>query len=182
MKLADDGSLTTVPDPAENREFHTYGAEILAVADGTVVGILDGVPENSPYSREMPIPMTRKNMPGNHIILDIGSQRFAFYAHLQPGSLLVEVGDFVEKGKPIALLGNSGRSDAPHLHFHIAGSADLYAADGRSFVFEAFDWIGSRDLLEMVNNSDATWNPGTVPPRSRIKEIPKSDSVIRFQD
>ena len=182
IKLADDGSLTTVPDPGENREFHTYGAEVLAVADGTVVGILDGVPENSPFLREMPIPMTRENMPGNHIILDIGSQRFAFYAHLQPGSLLVEVGDFVEKGQTIALLGNSGRSDAPHLHFHIAGSADLYAADGQPFVFEAFDWIGSRDLLEMVNNSDATWSPGTVPPRNCIEEMPMSDSVIRFRD
>jgi murein DD-endopeptidase MepM/ murein hydrolase activator NlpD len=174
--------MTTVADPEENREFFTYGAEILAVADGKVVKVLDGIPENEPFSRQMPVPMTPDNMPGNHIVLELASGQFAFYAHLVPGSILVGEGDFVKKGQPIATLGNSGRSDAPHLHFHIAGSAHLRAADGLPFSCEAFEYLGNRDLLEMVNDSDAPWSPDPVRSSGRFEEMPRSDSVIRFGD
>ncbi|MCE5317538.1 MAG: M23 family metallopeptidase [Parachlamydia sp.] len=51
------------------------------------------------------------------VFIDIGHVRFAFYAHFQPESLKVKMGEKVERGQVIALLGNSGNSDAPHLHF-----------------------------------------------------------------
>ncbi|MGH6866310.1 MAG: M23 family metallopeptidase [Methyloceanibacter sp.] len=35
---------------------------------------------------------------------------------MQPGSLKVKVGDKVTTGQLIGLLGNSGNTDAPHLH------------------------------------------------------------------
>lgn len=39
-------------------------------------------------------------------------------AHLLINSMKVKVGDSVVKGQPIALVGNSGYSKAPHLHIH----------------------------------------------------------------
>ena len=42
---------------------------------------------------------------------------YAFYAHLQPGSLKVKVGDKVRRGQVLGLIGNSGNSTEPHLHF-----------------------------------------------------------------
>jgi len=54
---------------------------------------------------------------GNLIILQHKSGYQTFYGHNQV--LLVEPGERVLQGQPIALLGNSGRSSAPHLHFEI---------------------------------------------------------------
>ena len=38
---------------------------------------------------------------------------------MQPGSLKVKVGDTVKTGQVLGLLGNSGNTDSPHLHFHV---------------------------------------------------------------
>jgi murein DD-endopeptidase MepM/ murein hydrolase activator NlpD len=54
---------------------------------------------------------------GNLIILYHGNGFITYYGHNQ--SLLVTRNSLVKKGDPIALVGNSGQSSAPHLHFEI---------------------------------------------------------------
>ena len=54
---------------------------------------------------------------GNVIILHHGEGLFSLYGHNE--RLLVRERDFVRRGMSIALLGNSGRSSGPHLHFEI---------------------------------------------------------------
>ena len=46
---------------------------------------------------------------GNHVVVDIGDGRFAFYAHMQPGSVRVKVGDKVKTGQVLGLLGIAAR-------------------------------------------------------------------------
>jgi hypothetical protein len=46
-----------------------------------------------------------------------GQPLWTLYAHLQVA--LVQEGDIVEAGQPIALSGNTGRSTGPHLHYEI---------------------------------------------------------------
>lgn len=41
------------------------------------------------------------------------------YFHLEPGSLLVDVGERVERGQPLARSGNTGYTTTPHLHFGV---------------------------------------------------------------
>lgn len=52
---------------------------------------------------------------GYHIIIDHNIYLSSVYAHLD--ILLVEIGDEVIMGQPIGLMGNTGLSSGPHLHF-----------------------------------------------------------------
>jgi hypothetical protein len=115
----DDQGRYAVDDRSKNTNWVGYGADVLAVADGTVVAIKDGIIENTAMSETMATPVTRATIAGNYIVLDIGHDIYAVYAHLIPEHLKVAIGDKVKKGQVIGLLGNSGNSDAPHLHFHL---------------------------------------------------------------
>lgn len=54
---------------------------------------------------------------GNMVIINHGNGFYTHYAHAM--QLLVSQGQRVKRGHPIALLGSSGISSAPHLHFEI---------------------------------------------------------------
>ena len=79
-------------------------------------------------------------------MVDIGNQKFAFFAHVQPGSLRVHVGDRVKKGQVIALLGNSGNSTEPHLHFHVsdalASGTTTLGSEGLPYAFPELTLVG----------------------------------------
>lgn len=59
---------------------------------------------------------------GRVLTLDHGDGIETFYGHNQ--ELLVGVGDSVLAGERIALLGSTGRSSAPHLHFEVRVDGD----------------------------------------------------------
>ena len=54
---------------------------------------------------------------GNLVVLDHGNGFSSMYGHND--AVLVHEGDLVARGEPIARLGNTGRSSAPHLHFEV---------------------------------------------------------------
>lgn len=54
---------------------------------------------------------------GNVVAVDHGHGIVTLYAHNEKN--LVKVGDEVRKGSPIALVGSTGRSTGPHLHFEV---------------------------------------------------------------
>jgi murein DD-endopeptidase len=123
-------------DKGLNANWYDFGTEVLAVADATVSAAHDGIPENEP-SDIRAVPITLDTVGGNYLILDLGAGRYALYAHLQPGSARVKVGDKVHRGQVLALLGNTGNSDAPHLHFHIADTNSPLGAEGLPYSFAA---------------------------------------------
>src|SRR5690606_29958176 len=111
IRIGDNGRL--VKDDANvNESYFGYGAELLAVADGEVVEIKDRIPENRPTAGVMATRITVDTIAGNYVLLDIGEVS-VLYAHMQPGSIEVEVGDKVRRGEVLGRLGNSGNSDAP---------------------------------------------------------------------
>ena len=118
-------------DATKNSSYLSYGSEVLAVADGTVVSLLDGLAENTPDAPTRAAPMTLENMGGNYVILDIGQQQYAFYAHLQTNSLRVKLGDRVHRGQVLALVGDSGNATGPAPAFPNLGS-QLRARHGRA--------------------------------------------------
>jgi murein DD-endopeptidase MepM/ murein hydrolase activator NlpD len=118
------GDLSHKGTGRRNEDYFVYGKEILAAASGTVVTAIDGVPDNKPGSMNVLCAV------GNCLIIDQGSNEYAVYAHLKPGSLRVHRGDKVRTGQVLGLCGNSGNSSEPHLHFHLQDSAILQDGAG----------------------------------------------------
>jgi hypothetical protein len=123
-------------DKTKPESYPGFGAEIHAVADGTVVAVLDGLPEQVPGESPSGLPL--EQYAGNHVVQDIGGGNYALYAHLETGSIKVKVGDRVSSGQVIALLGNTGNTDGPHLHFHVMSTPDPLRSDGLPFVLSSF--------------------------------------------
>ena len=172
VQLREDGRTFT-GDRLKNENYRCYGTEALAVADGLVAAIKDGIPENVPGANSRAVPITLETVGGNYVILDLGQGRYAFYAHLQPGSLKVKQGDRVKRGQVLGLVGNSGNSTEPHLHFHISNANSPLASEGLPYVFESFEQQGK----------GFGWKPapGDAAPQKRMMEIPLQNAVVRFE-
>jgi hypothetical protein len=128
-------------DGSRVEQWYGYGAELLAVADGTVVHVRDGMPEESPNQPPANV-RTTADYQGNSVVLEIRPGVFAVYAHLQPGSVRVKVGDQVTAGQVLGLLGNTGNSSAPHLHFGIQDGPEILTSNSLPFVFDRYTLQG----------------------------------------
>lgn len=167
-------------DPSKNANWYPYGAEVLAVADAVVVDVKDGIPENDPTADEKAIPITIETAPGNYIIIDLGDGHFAFYAHLQTNSLRVKVSDKVRRGQTLALLGNSGNADAPHLHFHVTNGNSPLGAEGIPYVFASFEVLGVIESLKVLVNGEGWKATPRAKADKRRFELPIRYAVVSF--
>ena len=125
-------------------QYYGFGEDVLAVADGTVVYIHDGMPDETPTV--LMVPKSKSDYGGNNVILKLAPNVFAWYAHLRQDSLRVKVGDAVKAGAPIAKLGNTGPSLGPHLHFGLLDKPDPIAGRSLPFVFDSFTLDGAIDF------------------------------------
>jgi hypothetical protein len=128
-------------DASLAKNYLGYGKDIYSVDDGTVVDVLDGLPDvEKIYSAP---PATIPTMAGNYVIVDIGNKKYACYAHLLPGSVRVKKGDVVKEGQVLGQMGNSGNSDLPHLHFQVVtGTPSFLGAEGYPHMYRSLDLIG----------------------------------------
>ncbi len=159
-------------DKLDNKNYRCYGVEALAVADGIVVAVKDGIPENVPGINSRAVPITLDTVGGNHVIIDLRNGRYAFYAHLQPGKIPVKVGDKVKRGQPVGLVGNSGNSTEPHLHFHVSDANSPLGSDGVPYIFPSFE----------VQGNGWGWKPAgpNAATERRTNEMPLENEVVRF--
>lgn len=155
-----------------NANYYAYGEDALAVMDGVVTATKDSIPENVPGPTSRAVPITLETVGGNYVIIDIGGGRYAFFAHLQPGSLRVRTGDRVRRGQVLGLVGNSGNSTEPHLHFHLADGTTPLGAEGLPYAHESFEIVGRcRSLLGGCAATAA---------EMRRRETPLANVIIRF--
>lgn len=163
-------------DPKDNRSYICYGSDVLAVADGTVVEIKDGIVENVP-NQPPAVPITLETVAGNHIDLDLGGGVYAMYAHLQPGSLKVKLGDRVKRGQVIALLGNTGNSTEPHLHFQLMDRNSPLISEGLPYKLPEYT-IAKRLAGDFESTPTATDLPA---PELHRQEIPLEMQLVNFK-
>jgi murein DD-endopeptidase MepM/ murein hydrolase activator NlpD len=143
----DGGGLSHKGDGTRFEDYYAYGADVLAVADGRVVGTANDQLEDPTAmqqpneSQEAYFARLQKDqgerlakgaaaIAGNYVKIDHGQNEYSFYAHLQPGSVPVHVGHQVHAGDVIGKLGSSGNSTEPHLHFHVCDAPDLLLCSG----------------------------------------------------
>jgi murein DD-endopeptidase len=174
----DEQGNTFKGDRSKNANFIAYGKEALAVADGIVVQTKDGIPENTGGPLSRAVPVTLETVGGNHVVLEIGPKQYAFYAHLQPGSLRVRVGDRVRRGQVLGLVGNSGNSTEPHLHFHIV---DAIAPGTSTLGAEGIPYALTFDLIGRCQFSGTVRCARNAPLEVR-DGIPLQNQLVRFRD
>lgn len=132
----DETGQTYRGNPALNQSYFCYGKDLIAVGDGKVVHAGDGLRENVPHSGGLAIELSLETVQGNYAVIDIGNGRYACYAHMIPGSVLVKPGGLVRRGDPIGKVGNSGNSSEPHLHIHVTDGPSFVGANGVPYVFD----------------------------------------------
>jgi len=161
-------------DGNANTDYAYFGHPVRAVADGTVVGLRDGMEESIPMA---PVTTVKKpeDYAGNYIILKIAPSVYAFYAHFQPGSLKVKVGDTVAAGTVIGALGNTGNSTAPHLHFGLIDRPDFLTGEGLPFVISRFTVTGK------ITGGD--FSTAKITPENRTVEnaYPLLDGIATYE-
>jgi murein DD-endopeptidase MepM/ murein hydrolase activator NlpD len=171
LQLYPDGKSYS-GDAKDNKNYRAYGAEVHAVADGVVTEVKDGIPQNVPGIDSRAVEITLETIGGNHVIMQIGDRLFAFYAHMQPGSLRVKVGDHVRRGQVLGVLGNSGNSTEPHLHFDLCDASSMLACEGMPYALAAFEVQGKGWGWKSSESKAA--------PEKREMEIPLEGDVVRF--
>lgn len=181
IRLGPDGSLFH-GYAKSNDNFYGYGAEVLAVADARVSDLRDGVPDNVGVTARSSRVVTVDSAVGNYLILDLGGGRFALYAHLQPGTLKVKLGDDVKAGQVLARLGNSGNSDAPHLHFQLTDGNSPMASEGIPYELQVFTQLGVLGDQEAGLDKGQAWQPKTQErPVVHRAEFPIDKAIVNFQ-
>jgi hypothetical protein len=160
-----------------------FGKEAIAVADATVSSIVDNISEGTPGS--YPTNIDPASADGNAVILDLGQHRYAMYAHLQPGSIKVHQGDKVRTGQVLALVGNTGNSLVPHLHFQLMDQPSSLASNGLPYEIDNFE-VTSKVISTAAFDqaeSDGTPVPHTIlTPSLHVKKaLPLDQLIINFR-
>lgn len=167
----------------ENKNWHTYGLELISVADGIVVDVKDDIIENEPLAEEVAVHITRETIGGNYVIIDIGNDIYAFYGHLIPNSLKVNIGDKVKKGQVIGLLGNSGNSDLPHLHFHLESKSNIFfGGEGMPYHIKEFIKLKNYSAEEVSSLFHSNHVPlDSLKPIEKNNELPIGYGLIEIK-
>jgi hypothetical protein len=181
-QLDDQGRIFHGPATDAN-SYTIYGKEVFAVADGKVASVMDGLPNQTPGQYPTNIPIEQAD--GNSVVLDLGGGRYALYAHLQPGHIRVHSGDTVKRGEVLGLVGNSGNSVAPHLHFHMMSAASPLAANGLPYEIDSYRVTATSPGTKAFDEAEAKGTRLEVtpltPPRQVTNGLPLDQLIISFQ-
>jgi hypothetical protein len=182
MRLDDKGRMVH-GDPADVHNYASYGADVLAVADGKVVSTLNDLDDQVPGKLPDPKTINIENVDGNHVVLDLGNGVFAFYAHMQKHSITVAPGDRVKRGQVLGQLGNTGNSSAPHLHFHLMDGPSVLGSSGIPYVIDSFAFAGQipEEKFAAAPGVEGDWSEGLLhTPSSRDKQFPMDLTIADF--
>ncbi|MBI4869572.1 MAG: urea transporter [Candidatus Wallbacteria bacterium] len=128
--VTDDTGATFRNEGLELEDYFAYRKPVLSPVRGRVVRVIDDLPDN-PLGT-----VDRAQSWGNAVVIRDERGFAVELSHLAPKSVIVRVGDWVERGALLGLCGNSGHSPQPHIHVQVQATDDVGAATlPFSFVF-----------------------------------------------
>ena len=92
------------------------GYPVYAALGGTVIAVQDGN-----FDRDTAF----STNPANYVEIDDGNGWETIYYHFMANSIAVKVGETVTSGQVLGLVGSSGDSTDPHLHFEVHHNGDV---------------------------------------------------------
>jgi len=146
-------------DCTRNDDYSCFGVPVRSVSDGEVIGVRNDMPDERPSMIQSANIKTPFDYGGNFVYVRIRSDLYAFYGHLQPGSVTVKPGDKVKTGTVLGKLGNSGNTSAPHLHFGLLDRPDVLVSNSLPFVIDKLTITGR---LKAGEPGQASIEPKTV--------------------
>jgi Peptidase family M23 len=178
-----DGQGRIYNGPQQKLESYTiFGKPVLAVTDGVVVAVIDGLPEQTPG--KYPTNISLNEADGNSVILDLGEQRYAMYAHMQTGSIKVHKGEQVKVGQVIGLVGNTGNSLVPHLHFQVTAGPSSLASNGLPYEIRDFEVVGKTPGTKAFDEAEEKGTPLPTTPMKPVQQLkgalPLDQLIISF--
>jgi hypothetical protein len=132
----DEQGRIYIGDPKNPASYIIYGKPTYAVADARVLTAVDNLPDTPIGPPPPDFPLAQAD--GNHVVLDLGEGRYALYAHFKPGSVRVAAGQFVRRGQVLGLVGTSGNSSEPHLHFQVTDGPSPLQSNGVPYLLRHF--------------------------------------------
>ena len=169
-------------DAAVNESYYAFGKEIHAVLAGTVTLAMDGVADNTP-GRWPGGGITLETVAGNHVLVDVGQNRWVMYAHLKRGSVRVKPGDRIAAGHVLGLLGNSGNTPEPHLHLQMMDRNSPLGGQGLPFAMREFTLLGKATIA--FGGAKVPGAPGAdwlANPEVRRSETPLENMIVKFSE
>jgi hypothetical protein len=93
------------------------GVAVLAAASGRVRAVRDGMPDVNVRAAGREAVAGREA--GNSVVIEHGDGWETQYGHMRSGSVAVRAGDAVTAGQRLGVVGLSGYTEFPHLHFEV---------------------------------------------------------------
>jgi murein DD-endopeptidase MepM/ murein hydrolase activator NlpD len=154
------------------------GRTIVAAADGTVMTTHDGETDRCTTGT-----CGGGGGFGNYVVVQHSDGKLSYYAHMRRGSLRVMPGQRVRCGEPLGLVGSSGNSTGPHVHFEVRiGSSPTDSFEARSSCGGgATHWVTQgvyRNLPAEACASSAPMDSGVIVDASSPPDSSASDSAV----
>jgi len=109
VRVGSDG-LSYRGSPKTLTSFYAWSRPVYAPVAGTVVSAARDYPDSPPGQRD------KRDIRGNHVVIETADGTEVLLAHLQQGSVVVEGGTRLRQGQFLGRVGNSGNTSEPHLH------------------------------------------------------------------
>lgn len=135
------------------KDYYCYDQNILAVADGTVVKVVNNI-RTAPFVGYGILDFLARSFIGNHIVIKHQDNEYSFYAHLIKGSIHVKKGERISQGAFLGKCGHSGYSSEPHLHFHLQNKPDFFFAKGLPIRFNQLKINGTQSNQSYISATD----------------------------
>jgi hypothetical protein len=138
-----DEKLSTFrEDGIVNDDYYAFGKPVFAPYAGKIVDVVWNIPDNIPQVQNLEHPL------GNYLIIQHDPSEYSMHCHLKHNSILVRKGEAISAGQILGLVGNSGNSSEPHLHFQISNSSDVKYSQGIPVVFKGIGFLEDGDIVE----------------------------------